>query len=513
MTRGFADLVYQEALLCNGKCKLLRSRVSYILTQRGCTLTSLLPTDVRHWWPLIEDVFNSPQIRQLHHDVTSFLCSRDEYKYISIDATIKCCVIEDVFNSPQIRQLHHDVTSFLCSRDEYKYISIDATIKCCVSILGQASWRSNVVTRNEAPFDDVSAVRRVLTVRGRTGAVLGMFAIASEKAEEVAMALGSNLPLEGLRQVRMAAADNASRKLYLHLRRIMPGLESLCLDPIHLAITYERPAFTVWYATWRKKTPGAVFLRKVLKKLIVVDATKSEGSWGGYFRGYEERPLSMLESRRRDLITSGTMVVTKAKRIVDRLDSEVPFGCRLEFIDALAALAAVFRHDMTRKVTGANVPLHHVLKCPSERTLLPSGTSSNEALHSEVKSWFRQTQQMHQSTLQLKLRVLTLGKVLPHYGALRYPTLSQMSSGLVLARIVTASVWTEDTWKQWCDGREKADLPLQRDRSEEVKKVSDWVSKKPAGRNGLKRKRTVFTVERSHKIRRQGVKRGAISMA
>lgn len=120
---------------------------------------------------------------------------------------------------------------------------------------------------------------------------------------------------------------------------------------------------------------------------------------------------------------------------------------------------------------------------------------------------------MHQSTLQLKLRVLTLGKVLPHYGALRYPTLSQMSSGLVLARIVTASVWTEDTWKQWCDGREKADLPLQRDRSEEVKKVSDWVSKKPAGRNGLKRKRTVFTVERSHKIRRQGVKRGAISMA
>ena len=206
MTRGFADLVYQEALLCNGKCKLLRSRVSYILTQRGCTLTSLLPTDVRHWWPLIEDVFNSPQIRQLHHDVTSFLCSRDEYKYISIDATIKCCV----------------------------------------SILGQASWRSNVVTRNEAPFDDVSAVRRVLTVRGRTGAVLGMFVIASEKAEEVAMALGSNLPLEGLRQVRMAAADNASRKLYLHLRRIMPGLESLCLDPIHLAITYERPAFTVW---------------------------------------------------------------------------------------------------------------------------------------------------------------------------------------------------------------------------------------------------------------------------
>ena len=58
------------------------------------------------------------------------------------------------------------------------------------------------------------------------------------------MALGANLPLEGVRQVRMAAAENASRKLYLHLRRILPGLESLCLDPIHLAIIYEHPAFT-----------------------------------------------------------------------------------------------------------------------------------------------------------------------------------------------------------------------------------------------------------------------------
>ena len=108
---------------------------------------------------------------------------------------------------------------------------------------------------------------------------------------------------------------------------------------------------------------------------------------------------------------------------------------------------------------------------------------------------------MHHSTLQLKLRVLTLGKVLPHYNALRYPTLSQISSGLVLARIVAASEWTDDTWKQWWDGTEKADLPLQRDRSEEVKNVSDWVSKKLAGCSGLKRKRTVFIVERLHRIR------------
>ena len=69
---------------------------------------------------------------------------------------------------------------------------------------------------------------------------------------------------------------------------------------------------------------------------------------GRCFHGYEERPLYILESRRRNLVTSGTMLVPQTKRILDRPDSEVRFGCRLE-----------------RKVTGANIPLHRILnlKC------------------------------------------------------------------------------------------------------------------------------------------------------
>ena len=66
-------------------------------------------------------------------------------------------VIEDMFNSPQIKQLHDDMSSFLCSRDEHKYTFIDAKIKCRVSSMGQASWRSNFAIRNEGPFFDDSA--------------------------------------------------------------------------------------------------------------------------------------------------------------------------------------------------------------------------------------------------------------------------------------------------------------------------------------------------------------------
>ena len=145
---------------------------------------------------------------------------------------------------------------------------------------------------------------------------------------------------------------------------------------------------------------------------------------------------------------------------------------------------------------------------------MPSGTSSNEALHSEVKGWFLQTQQLHQSTLQLKLKILQAAKLLPHYAALRFPTLSQASCSILLARCVGNDVWTTDAWRAWClenyqASVAKAVLPLSDRRKSEVTKVKEWVRKKPATaaqHQKSKRKRTVFTQERTHKVRRQGVR-------
>ena len=125
--------------------------------------------------------------------------------------------MEDVFGSPSLAELTTAMMSFLCGCREYEYLSIDATIKCCVAC------RTNPVIRNMAPFDDATAYRRVLTVRGRTGAVLGMIPVATERAEEITMALGYHLPSKGLNQVL----------------RIMPNLQALCLDAIDLSIVYE----------------------------------------------------------------------------------------------------------------------------------------------------------------------------------------------------------------------------------------------------------------------------------
>ena len=82
----------------------------------------------------------------------------------------------------------------------------------------------------------------------------------------------------------------------------------------------------------------------------------------------------------------------------------------------------------------------------SDLVLLPSGTSSNEALHADIKTWFAQTQQMHQFTLILKLRVLKYAKQLPHFIARKHPALRQMSSQLgqlLLVRLVAVSMWRD----------------------------------------------------------------------
>ena len=176
-----------------------RPRVAAELVSRGCLLTSLLPTRTGHWWPMIEDIFNRP---------------------------------------PVVRTMHA-IETFYCTNKEYESISIDATVKCCMAVLGQESYRCNAERRNAAPFGDDTAFRRVLTVRGKTSAVLAMVPISSEQADEVALALAQCLSADALRQIRWVASDNASLKLYSALSRIMPNLHGLALDPIHLCIVYE----------------------------------------------------------------------------------------------------------------------------------------------------------------------------------------------------------------------------------------------------------------------------------
>ena len=224
----------------------------------------------------------------------------------------------------------------------------------------------------------------------------------------------------------------------------------------------------------------------------------------------------------------------RARRVEANIQYDEPWCTRLDFFEALAALSSLHSAEVQRKVTGANKPLYRLLwnaaaphriewlwnvmwmrarMTAAELDLLPSGTTSNESSHAEINNWFRQTQQIHQATLRLKLQILQLAKLLPHNAAAYHPTVRQATAGYVLARVAMRTVWHSEQWTEWCASLNrgcrpsKTDLPLHRARLAQADTVRQWVMKRPARATRMPRKkRTPYNMRRGGEIRTGGVK-------
>ena len=462
----------------------------------GSRLTNLLPVHSRSWWPMVEDIFSSR------------VCQRLDRQLL-----LECV-----------------------KHDEFTYLSVDGTVKCTMPLLGQK--KPGGKNRQSEPFfiNAADAIHTVVTVRGRSGAVVGFWPLISEKAEHLQEAFLRNLPQAALDQVQCVATDAPSSLMFSLLRSIMPNLQCLCLDPVHLAIKYE-------YATGRRRTKGSASLRACLGKFNSSDSTATAERWGALFTGQHATPLSARETTLREQILSGGMSASKASSILQQAEAKVVWASRTEFTEALAAISKIFRNEVERKgeKKGKFVFQHLAYAAEAERlewllnnlrfrstqpsavlSLLSSGTTSNEALHAEMRSWFRQIQSMHQSSLLLKCSVFRLRKLLEHNTALHRPTARQMTPGHVLARRLGQNMWSTRAWQQFA--KEKAQhLPLKRLRDQHTAARRKLILQKAAvvrrrltgkqqpppladrkSRCRVK-KRTAFTLLRTAGIRRQGV--------
>ena len=139
---------------------------------------------------------------------------------------------------------------------------------------------------DDAPFGDDVAWRRLLTIRGRTGAVLMIHPLQSESAEHIVEAMADNFSEPQLQTTRHIGTDSPSEKLAKQLKLVCPGLRSLMLDPVHLAIVYE-------YGFWNNKSTGSKMLRRILTKCIAVDTTLRQDHWQETYNGSVARPLSI----------------------------------------------------------------------------------------------------------------------------------------------------------------------------------------------------------------------------
>ncbi len=99
----------------------------------------------------------------------------------------------------------------LADKGEYESLSIDATMRCTLSILGQT--RPHHI-RPGAAFAPEECKRRVLTVRGRTGAVVAMEAMPREDVPAYIDVFQSTVPRSACSTVHYISTDNPSNLMW-----------------------------------------------------------------------------------------------------------------------------------------------------------------------------------------------------------------------------------------------------------------------------------------------------------
>ena len=177
--------------------------------EQGNPLASLYPTHTRHWWPIVEDVFMSSAVQALRSSLVLSLERDREYvpwQQFVLSASLAFSPLQRL----SVGWCMFHVCLF--SNLSQECVSADATLKVCMALKGQASYRAKAAVRNSACFGDSEALRRLLTERGRTGAVLALVPIVSEKDEFVANALKHSLSDNARLQIQFICTDCPTKK-------------------------------------------------------------------------------------------------------------------------------------------------------------------------------------------------------------------------------------------------------------------------------------------------------------
>jgi len=313
-------------------------------------------------------------------------------------------LVEDVMSTAYVACLRRRTLDVCFDRGEFERLSIDATLRVLRRVKGQADYLCSASRRAEAPVGDDDAVRRLLTVMGRTSTPVAVVPVRHESAMDVAEALSSALTCRQLGAVRSMSVDNPTPVLFQTLRGVCPQLEILALDPAHLATVYE-------HCHYRRRTPGSRALRILLAKFWRVGPTADAATWGPVYDGSGLPPLlDDLDSMRAEQILSGTMELTRAARILDHTNPDAPWRSLSDWNEALAAHNAVHRTELLRRSHQAGAPLYRLIYNLADprkaqwlfnnlrllhalperaRSLVASGTTANEAFHAEINGWTR----------------------------------------------------------------------------------------------------------------------------
>ena len=372
-------------------------------------------------------------------------------------------VAEDIITSPRINDMIADLLQECFLHGEMQHLSMDGTIRCARRVKGQADYLEKAAVRNQALFGDDVALRRILTVRGRTGAVIGMWPVRSEASEEVARVFLDHLGEEHRESCVSIACDDPNHKLFNQLLGVFKNLKFLVLDPVHLVIVYVR-------CHGGKETPGSSFLRRIMARFNRVDTSTSADFWGPVYNGAQVQPPSQTNLFFARFIGACSLEAETANKVFHDFEDDKPYASTSQFVLALAALTKLYSDEVRCKscmkgkllcevLESAAAPdrlhwyfnntrLRHAVESRS-LSLLASGSASNEALHSEINNWFKNQPELYMSTLKIQLRLNWIAKLATHSIAMYGSLARQNRQDVLLQAWLGQWEFGKDAWDSW----------------------------------------------------------------
>ena len=151
---------------------------------------------------------------------------------------------------------------------EFHTLSIDCTVKIALATIGQAPQAHVRKRPSAAAFAESERRRKVLTVRGLTGAVLLLSCVREESADEMAQALQKGISTDHRQRVKFVATDKPSSKMFVVLKQALPNLQCLNLDTVHVSMRYES-------AIVCSKSARSFMLRRLMSKFTCVPSALS----------------------------------------------------------------------------------------------------------------------------------------------------------------------------------------------------------------------------------------------
>ena len=305
---------------------------------------------------------------------------------------------------------------------ELEVVTHDETFKVLFSLLGQ-----------KAMSQTSGELHALHTFRGFTGCTIGVSAQRSTSAKCFTAAVNATFDQHLAAQVKFIFSD-APTRIIKAARSSFPNLLAVGEDPIHLPIRLE-------YCWGERTTDASARVRQLHRKFQVPTSTVVP-FW---------QPEDHIANPRRwpDVQTVDTRDMAEWSAFCkEPFTGKTAYSSYVEELAKISVMPDAHMECKSKKgVTALKILKnggsreHFEALQNSSRLLsrlgaagrrLGAGTTRNEQLHKELKSWGRNIYQAHIPRLQNGLRIFELTKLLTHASAAYSPTLCQSSQQRLL---------------------------------------------------------------------------------